>query len=175
MTVTTFLEYNVQIGVVTAPDFPAEDPLADLPADAKARRTLVDRWKHSAQVILSPSFDSRLAYAIREQLEDGLGKPASEGLFGDWQGDGFESSVAFMDRDELLAFFHVVVRERVPHVKPTAYLASFNSDDVEFLTGMNEPISQEYQAELASAMEEFLAGVRELREGQRYALLVEQV
>jgi hypothetical protein len=172
---TTFVEYRVQIGVVTNPDFPDDGSPPVLPSDLESRRSLANSWRQTAHIVFEPSFDSRIIYAIREQLEEAVSNPDSEGLCGVWQASWMDTGVAFLNRDELLAFFRAVVREGVPKAKPTAFLASFNSDDVEFLVSMDEPPDPEQQAELEAEVEQFLAGIGELRPGERYALIVEQI
>jgi hypothetical protein len=171
---TTFVEYRIQIGVATNPDFPLDGSPPVLPREVEARRALADAWRGAAHIVFEPSFDSRITYAIREQLEEAVSNSDSDGLCGDWQADYSEAGVAFLNRDELMSFLRKVVRERAPAVKPTAYLASFNSDDLEFLAEMNEPLQPEQLTKLETEVEQFLAGVGELKPGERYALIVEQ-
>jgi hypothetical protein len=171
---TTFVEYRVQIGVATNPDFPRDGSPPVLPLEVEARRAVADAWRSTAHVVFEPTFDFRITCAIREQLEEAVSNPDSNRLCGVWLGRSMDAGVAFLNRAELVSFFRTVVRERVPAVKPTAYLASCNSDDLEFLASMNEPLQPEEQTELEAEVEQFLAGVGELRPVERYALIVEQ-
>jgi hypothetical protein len=171
---TTFVEYRVQIGVATNPEFPLDGSPPVLPLEVESRRALADAWRRTAHIVFEPTFDSRITYAIREQLEAAVSNSDADGLCGVWQASWADTGMAFLNRDELLSFLREVVRERAPAVKPTAYLASCNSDDFEFLAGMNEPLQPVQRAELEAEMERFLAQLGELRPGERYALIVEQ-
>jgi hypothetical protein len=171
---TTFIEYRVQIGVATNPEFPLDGSPPVLPLDVEARLALADAWRRTAHIVFEPTFDSRITYAIREQLEAAVSSSDTDGLCGAWQAGWADAGVAFLNRDELSSFLRGVVRDRAPSVKPTEYLASCNSDDFEFLAGMDEPLQPAQRAELEVEMERFLAKLGELRPLERYALVVQQ-